>query len=225
MSVAALPLVLLGAGGHARVLLALARAAGHAVLGICDPRLAADGVSRWEGLDVLGDDAALDRLPPDHVALMLGIGQLRVGTLRERLYRSWRERGYGFPTLVHPAAWVSPDAVLADGVQVMAGAVIQPGCVIGENSVINTRGSVDHDCRIGRDVHVAPGATLCGAVTVEAGAFVGAGSTVIQGLRIGERAVVGAGVTLVRDLAPSAVVRGAPNRLRCRPTKEAGNKQ
>jgi sugar O-acyltransferase (sialic acid O-acetyltransferase NeuD family) len=214
MSITALPLVLLGAGGHARVLLALARAAGHHVLGICDPRLAADEVSRWEGLDVLGDDGALDGLPPDRVALMLGVGQLTAGTLRERLYWTGRERGYRFPVLIHPGAWVAPDATLADGVQVMAGAIVQPGCVIGENSIINTCSSVDHDCHIGRDVHVAPGATLCGAVTVEAGAFVGAGSTVIQGLRVGERAVVGAGVTLVRDLAPSAVMHGAPSLLR-----------
>ncbi|MCU7373346.1 acetyltransferase [Paucibacter sp. O1-1] len=214
MSTATRPLVLLGAGGHARVLAALARAAGHPVLGVCDPALAADAVSRWEDLDVLGDDDALDWLPPDRVALMLGVGQLASGTLRQRLYASWQARGYGFPALVHPAAWVAPGVVLGDGVQVMAGAVIQPGCEIGENSIINTRASVDHDCRISRDVHVAPGATLCGSVTVEAGAFVGAGATVIQGVRIGERAVVGAGVTLVRDLTPATTILGAANRLR-----------
>lgn len=214
MSTVVRPLVLLGAGGHARVLVALARAAGHPVMGVCDPALAADAVSRWEGLDVLGDDGALDRLPPDRVVLMLGVGQLVSGTLRERLYASWRTLGYGFPALVHPASWVAPGVVLGDGVQVMAGAVIQPGCEIGENSIVNTRASVDHDCRVGRDVHVAPGVTLCGSVTVEAGAFIGAGATVIQGVRIGGRAVVGAGVTLVRDLAPTATVLGAANRLR-----------
>lgn len=214
MSPAARPLVLLGAGGHARVLAALARAAGHPVLGVCDPTLAADAVSRWEDLDVLGDDGALDRLPPDRVALMLGVGQLAAGTLRERLYASWRARGYDFPALVHPAAWVAPGVVLGDGVQVMAGAIIQPRCAIGENSIVNTRAGIDHDCRIGRDVHVAPGATLCGTVTIEDGAFIGAGATVIQGRRIGARAVVGAGVTLVRDLTSKTTVLGAANRLR-----------
>lgn len=208
------PLVLLGAGGHARVLLALARAAGLAVLGVCDPRLVTDGTQRWDGVDVLGDDAALNRHPPDAVQLMLGLGQLATGSPREHLYRAWRARGYEFPVLIHPAAWVAPDAIFAAGAQVMAGAVVQPGCEIGENSILNTCASVDHDCRIGADVHIAPGATLCGAVTVGSGAFVGAGATVVQGLRIGERAVVGAGVTLVRDLAPSTTVLGAPNRLR-----------
>jgi sugar O-acyltransferase (sialic acid O-acetyltransferase NeuD family) len=214
MSATPRPLVLLGAGGHARVLAALARAAGLLVLGVCDPALAVDAVSNWENLDVLGDDGALDRLTPDRVTLMLGVGQLVAGTLRERLYTSWRARGYYFPALVHPAAWVAPGVVLGEGVQVMAGAVIQPGCEIGENSIINTRVGVDHDCRIGRNVHVAPGATLCGTVTVEDGAFIGSGATVIQGVRIGGRAVVGAGVTMVRDLAPRETIIGAANRLR-----------
>ena len=207
------PLVLLGAGGHARVLAALVRAAGHPVLGVCDPTLAADGISRWADLDVLGDDGALELLPPDRVALVLGIGQLATGNLRERVYAAWRARGYDFPALVHPSAWLAPGVVLGDGVQVMAGAVIQPGCTIGENSIINTRASVDHDCVIGRNVHVAPGSTLCGSVRVDNCAFIGAGATVIQGLRVGARAVVGAGVTRVQDLTPTAIIFGAANRL------------
>ena len=207
MSAVARPLILLGAGGHARVLVALASAAGYSILGVCDPALAAKDVIRWEGLDVLGDDHAVTQLAPDRVELILGIGKLPTGKdLREQLYASWRERGYTFPALVHPTAWVAPGVVLRDCVQVMAGAVIQPGCEIFERSIVNTRASVDHDCRIGRDVHVAPGATLCGSVTVEDGVFIGAGATVIQGLNIGARAVVGAGVTLLRDLAPKTSI-------------------
>jgi sugar O-acyltransferase (sialic acid O-acetyltransferase NeuD family) len=219
------PLVLLGAGGHARVLLALARAAGHSVLGVCDPQLAADGDPQWEGVDVLGDDAALERYRPGEVHLMLGVGQLTDGTLRERLYRTLRDRGYTFPVLIHPTAWLAPDVSLAAGVQVMAGVVVQPGCQVGENSVLNTRVSIDHDCWIGSDVHVAPGATLCGSVTAGSGAYIGAGAVVIQGIRIGERAVVGAGVTLVRDLEPALTILGAANRIRSRPGATAPSGQ
>lgn len=208
------PLVLLGAGGHARVLAALAYAAGYSILGVCDPTLAMDGITRWEDLDVLGDDSALDRMPPDRVALVLGIGQLVTGKLREHTYAIWRARGYDFPALVHPSAWVAPGVLLSDGVQVMAGVIIQPGCAIGENSIVNTRAGIDHDCIVGRNVHVAPGATLCGDVTVEEGAFIGAGATVIQGLRVGTRAVVGAGVTLVKSIKPESTTIGAGNRLR-----------
>jgi UDP-perosamine 4-acetyltransferase len=184
------------------------------MLGVCDPMLAADGITRWENLDVLGDDNALDRMPPDRVALVLGIGKLATSNSRERLYTTWRARGYDFPAFVHPSAWIAPSVVLCDGVQVMAGVVIQPGCSIGENSIVNTRAGIDHDCIIGRDVHVAPGATLCGNVTIEDGAFIGAGATVIQGIRVGARAVIGAGVTLVKNIKMESTIIGPGNRLR-----------
>lgn len=214
MSYVSRPLVLLGAGGHARVLAALARAAGLEILGICDPALSANNTAKWEDLNVLGDDNALEQLTPDSVELMLGIGQLATGNLREQIYVTWSARGYAFPALVHPTAWVAPDVVLNNGAQVMAGAVIQPGCEIGENSIVNTRASLDHDCRLGRNVHIAPGATLCGSVNVEDGAFIGAGATVIQGVSVGKGSVTGAGVTLVRNLHPYATIIGSANRLR-----------
>jgi sugar O-acyltransferase (sialic acid O-acetyltransferase NeuD family) len=213
MSATFRPLVMIGAGGHARVLAALAQAAGYSILGVCDPGLVANNVTRWEGLDVLGDDHALEQLTQDDVELMLGVGQLTAGCIREELYRIWRARGYAFPALVHPTAWVAPGVVLSDGVQIMAGAIIQPGCEIGENSIINTRASIDHDCRIGRNVHIAPGATLCGSVTVEIGSFIAAGATIIQGVCVGKNAVVGAGVTLTRDLKTNSTIISAANRL------------
>lgn len=206
--------VLLGAGGHARVLLSLMRAAGHVVLGVCDPQLGINKTPSWEGLHVIGNDAALAKqFGKDQIVLALGVGQLCHGTLRERIYDHWRSLGYDFPALVHPSAWLADDAVLADGVQIMAGAIIQPCCIIGENSIINTRASIDHDCQIGSNVHVAPGATLCGAVRVSNGSFIGAGAVITQDIRIGERAVVGAGTTLVRDLDSYQTIIGGPQRL------------
>ncbi|MDZ5456535.1 acetyltransferase [Azohydromonas lata] len=200
----ALPLVLLGAGGHAKVVLSLVRAAGLALHGVCDPALARQGVAQWRGLPVLGGDEALDALAPSAVALANGIGQLAQGTLRRDVYERLARRGFRFPALVHPQAWVDPSAVLADGVQVMAGAVVQADCRVGENTIVNTRASLDHDCLIGAHVHVAPGACLCGTVSVGDGAFVGAGATVLPNLTLGERAVVAAGATLARSLPADA---------------------
>ncbi len=209
-----LPLVLLGAGGHARVLLALARAADHEVVGVCDPALAAEGAAQWLEVPVLGGDEAVAGLDASRVGLINGIGQLVGSLARRNLYQRMTAAGHVFPALIHPAAWVAPDVVLEGGVQVMAGAVVQPGCRIGENSIINTRAGVDHDCRIGAHVHIAPGATLCGGVQVGDDAFIGAGALLIQGIHVGERAVLGAGASLVKDLAADLVFLGAAGRLR-----------
>jgi len=206
-------LVLLGAGGHARVLVATARALGFSLLGVCDPRLKSEGRERWEELIVLGDDTAIEQHKPDEIGLMLGVGQLVRDTTRTRLYNRFYALGYSFPPLVHPTAWVAPGISLPDGAQIMAGAVVQPGCILGRNVIINTRASVDHDCRIADNVHIAPGAILCGGVEIGTGAFIGAGAVLIQGLNIGNGAIVGAGVTLVRDLPAWELVVGPPNRF------------
>lgn len=206
-------LIMLGAGGHARVLHALLEAGGFQLAGVCDPGLAARGVHAWNGVPVLGDDDALLKFSTAEVGVINGLGQLVGERRRQALFTHFSGLGYAFPPLVHPAAWVAPGVLLAQGAQVMAGAVIQPHCTIGANSIVNTRAGIDHDCRIGAHVHIAPGATLCGAVTVGEGAFVGAGATIIQGIAIGALAVIGAGATLVRNVGGAAKVLGAPARL------------
>lgn len=199
------PLVLLAAGGHALVLKALAEAAGHTLLGVVDPVLAREGAREWRGLQVLGDDAALLARDPASVGLINGVGQLPRSRARQAVYERFAAAGFRFPVLTHPRAWAAPDAVLAQGVQLMAAAVLQPGCRIGANSTVNTAASVDHECDIGQHVHIAPGAVLCGQVRVHDGAFVGAGAVLLPGVTVGAGATVAAGSTLSRDLPPGAV--------------------
>jgi sugar O-acyltransferase (sialic acid O-acetyltransferase NeuD family) len=212
------PHILLGAGGHARVVLALARALGLTVHGLCDPALAQQKISSWHGLNVLGGDEALRGRSPEEYLLLNGVGPSLDDEIRLRLYVSLGQKGFRFPALVHPRAWVDESVTLADGVQVMAGAVIQPGSSIGENTVINTNASVDHDCNLGAHVHIAPGATICGGVVIEDQAFVGSGATVIQNIRIGQNAVVAACTALVRNLATNECVMAAPIRKNTRHT-------
>lgn len=207
------PLIILGAGGHAKVLLGLIDALGANISGVCDPQLTSQGVRVWRGVPMLGDDSALDALDPSSVGLVNGVGQLVGSSARQRIFDIWRARGFEFPALIHPFSWVDPSVRLEAGVQVMAGAMIQADTRIGTNSIVNSRVSIDHDCVVGRNVHIAPGATLCGGVRVADQAFVASGATVIQGLLIGEGAVVGAGTTLTRDLAAGLISFG-PGRIR-----------
>lgn len=214
------PLVMIGAGGHAKVLHALALAAGHRIVGVCDPQLARQGQSHWRGVPVLGGDDALAQVDSAAVGLINGIGQLVGSRGRQEVYKRLRRAGFVFPPLVHPAAWVAPTARLAQGVQVMAGAMVQPDCSIGENSILNTRAGVDHDCTVGAHVHIAPGATLCGGVRVGDGAFIATGATIVQGVTVGVDAVVGAGATLMRDLGADQTLLGP----RARPKIQQKNK-
>ncbi|MCU1733991.1 MULTISPECIES: acetyltransferase [unclassified Pseudomonas] len=212
-----LPLILMGAGGHAKVLLSLARACGYDVVGVCDPGLVRQGISHWRGIAVLGADDVLDQYAPSDIELINGIGQVVGGNLRRVVHESASAKGFRFPPLVHPAAWLDDTVVLEEGVQVMAGAILQADVRIGCASIVNTSASIDHDSRVAAHVHVAPGVTLCGGVTVAEGAFIGSGSTVIQGVVIGEDALVGAGTVVVRDVPARGVLIGPSARTRSVP--------
>ncbi|WP_050479716.1 acetyltransferase [Herbaspirillum rhizosphaerae] len=200
-------IIILGAGGHARVL--LKALAGATVLGLTDPDPAKAG-GAIAGIPILGTDDALKAYAVDKVVLVNGIGSVGSNERRRDLFARYKQIGYAFLNVCHPSAVVADDVLLGEGVQIMAGAILQTGCSVGENSIVNTGAVVDHDCGIGRHVHIAPGAVLSGGVEVGDNAHVGAGATVIQGVRIGANSLVGAGAVVVRDVPPGVRVAGVP---------------
>lgn len=206
------PIILLGAGGHAKVLLSLLKLLNYPVMGVCAPELVESGITCWRGVRVLGDDSCIRNYTPQEVALVNGIGQGVASSARSQIFKNFKNSGYFFPCLVHPAAYLDPTANLGEGVQIMAGAIIQPDVTIGANSIINTGASIDHDCSLSMDVHIAPGAILCGNIIIEESVFIGSGAVLGQGLKIGKGSVIGAGVSLVRDLPDNSKVYPAATR-------------
>lgn len=204
-----LPIIVIGAGGHAKVLLGLLKALDMKVLGLTDANAALHGTNVL-GYPVLGGDEIIKAEAPDSVALVLGVGSTRPGTVRRSIHETYTKLGYGFLSCVHPSAWVSQDAEIGQGAQIMAGAIIQPGCRIGENTIINTRASVDHDACIGNHVHIAPGAVLGGSVTIGDGAHIGTGASVIETRTIGVDALVAAGACVIQDVPDGRKVAGVP---------------
>ena len=207
------PLILLGYGGHGRVLVSLARLLGLQMLGYVAPEAATSSSSATD-LPYLGTDDALREYAPEAVQLVNGIGSVGNTSLRQTLYQRWSQQGYVFATLIHPSAIVAAETTIETGAQVMAGAIIQAGARIGADTIVNTGASIDHDCVIGNHVHIAPGAVLSGNVHVDDGAHIGTGAVVIQSVRIGRKAIVGAGATVVHDVPAGKTVIGTPARPR-----------
>ena len=206
------PWVLLGAGGHARVVLALLRELQCEVVCVSDPALLAQSTSEWHGLPVCDDGTVLARYSPTHVFLANGVGFVQTPEPRQSVFDTYAELGYVFPALVHPFTWVAKDALVGEGVQIMAGAVVQAGTQLGANTVVNTGARIDHGCQIGPHSHVACGAILCGTVHLGSHAFFGAGSVVIQGIQLGDHCTVGAGSVVLHSQASHQRLVGSPAR-------------
>ena len=202
-----LPILIIGAGGHGRVVADLIRARGGDLKGFLDQDNALHD-QQVAGVPVLGNDHLLSTFAPGDVTLANGVGAVASLATRTQLFTRLTAAGYVFDALIHPRSIVSASATVSAGAQVMAGAIVQAGAQISENAIINTGATVDR--RVGSHVHVAPGVILCGNVQLGEGCYVGAGSTIIQGVRVGAGAFIAAGSVVVADVAAAARVAGLP---------------
>lgn len=201
--------IIIGAGGHGKVVACTALAAGLKVHGFVEAdkdRIANEVI----GIPVLGGDEVVRSLKPSEVRLLNGIGSVRSTEASEKVYREFKNDGYRFLTLAHPFAWIDPNVRMDEGVQIFAGAVVQPGTKIGENACIYSGAGVDHDCTIGAHSQISPGATLCGLVRVGASTHIGAGATVIQEISIGDHCLIAAGAVVIQDVPNGTTIMGVP---------------
>lgn len=202
----AIPIVGVGAGGHAKSVLEAIRSAGaFEVVALVDddPALA--------GTELLG--VRITSGPPTGAShAFLGVGGIGDSGPRRRVCERLLAEGFELPPIVHAGAAVSPWATLGRGAQVLAAAVVNADATLGDGVLINTAAVVEHDCAIGDYAHVAPNATLGGDVTVGAGAHVGMGAVVVEGRRVGASAFVAAGAVVVADVPDGVRVAGVPAR-------------
>lgn len=202
------PLILVGAGGHARVVLELVRALGtHTVIGFIDPEPAAPTSL---GVRVLGGDEMLPALRAQGVAeAFVAIGN---NHLRHRVGQQLHELGFTQPALAHPSAVLSTSARREAGSLVMAHAVLGTEARLLAYAILNSGAVADHDNLLEEACHIAPGCALAGQVRVGPFALVGVGSAVRPGITIGADAVIGAGSAVVADVPERARVGGTPAR-------------
>lgn len=192
--------IIIGAGGHGRVIADILRSSGREVSGFLD-----DHATSGPDTNVLGKVEDAPRFK-DSAEFIIGIGDNKT-----RMEIAERFKGVlRFATAVHKSAVIAPGAVLGEGSAVMAGAVVNVGAVIGSHCVINTSASVDHDCALSDFVHVSPGARLAGNVTLGKGTWIGIGGVVINDVTICPWCVIGAGGVVIKNLDKPGTYVGVP---------------
>lgn len=195
--------IIIGAGGHARVVADIALLRGDRVLGFLDDSPNAAGAY---GIPVLGDVAAFSAYP--HASFIIGIGSAQA---RQKLAQ--KLNGVRWYTAIHPSAVISPLGVtIGEGTVVAANACINPGAQIGAHCIINTAAVVEHDNRIGSFAHISVGAKLGGCATVGDRTWIGIGATVSNGVSICGDCMLGAGAVAVREIRQRGTYVGVPAR-------------
>lgn len=206
-------IILAGSGGHARVLARLLEEYNLQITYLVSNDDQYQESKNLSFLEKIDDDDIFD-LRTDEVEIVNGIGSVPPNKNRFNFFNKFYEKGFSFKTLISKHAFVSEDSMIEEGVQILPGAVVQSGVVIGKNTIINTGALIDHDCRIGENNHVAPGAVLSGNVRTDDYVHIGTNASIIQGISIGESSIIGAGVCAVKDVPSNHTLIPAKSHLK-----------
>jgi sugar O-acyltransferase (sialic acid O-acetyltransferase NeuD family) len=192
------PLLLVGAGGHARACIDVLELEGRfAVAGLVG--LAHEVGTRILGYPVLGTDTDLPALLGNYAHALIAVGQIKTPDLRIRLFALLEQNSCRLPIIVSPRAYVSRHATLGAGTIVMHGAIVNAGAVVGRNCILNSHALIEHDAVVGDHCHIATSAAINSGVRIGTGTFVGSNSSVRQGTTIGERCLIGMGQRVLAD--------------------------
>ncbi|MCI5057523.1 MAG: acetyltransferase [Flavobacteriales bacterium] len=187
-------LIIIGAGGHSRVVVDTAKNVGYTSIWILDLHYQNQSETILDH-EVVGGLDHISELDSKNVFLALGDNAERM-----EYFNDLKNQGFNLPSLIHPHSFVGSEVSIGAGTLVMNGVNINACSKIGDGSIINTGCTIDHECEIGDFTHIAPGVNLAGRVHIGDLSFVGIGSAVIQKVKIGNKVQIGANSTVINDI-------------------------
>ncbi|MBS4204808.1 acetyltransferase [Lederbergia citrea] len=202
------PIVVVGEGGHSKVVQDIISAEGiYRVTGILDDKY--KGTFEKDKI-IYGPVSYAEKLIKSKAFFIIAIGNNHI---RKEIAERLRDLKARFASVIHPSAIISPSVSIGFGTAVMANSVINADTVVGSHAIINTSAVVEHDNVIGNYVHISPGAILTGDVQVDEGSQIGAGSTIIPGKTIGEWSMIAAGATVINNIPAGMTAVGVPAKI------------
>lgn len=206
-------IVIIGAGGHARVVAECIDETLYEIVGFLDKDDAHLG-QIIDGIPIIGNDVNPCYWKEKGIkGCVNGIGHVGDCRVRNAAYEKFKNAGFHMVTAIHKKSIVSRNASLNEGVVIMPGAVINAGACIMQDVIINSNAVVEHDVIIGEGTHVAPGSIISGGTMIGKNVLVGAGSSIIQSVIVGDNTIIGAGTVVNNNVPENVVVVGNPFRV------------
>lgn len=202
-------LLIIGAGGHGKVIADIASALGKwdRIAFVDDKYPDLTQVLDWP---VIGDMEDFRKHREEYPDVFVAVGD---NAVRQKITTWSEEAGFHLPTLIHPRAAVSRLAVIGAGTVINSQSAVNANAKIGKGCIVNTGATVGHDCILSDFVHVAPGASLAGETEIGEGCWIGMRSAVIEQLSVGRGVVIGAGAVVIRNIPDNSLVVGIPARI------------
>lgn len=204
-------LLIIGAGGHARVVISIARRMDNWDLAGVLSRETPAKPEQIDGVPIVGNYADAARLHAEgwhHAALALGDNAERASR-----YDSLEQLGFVFPVLRHPSALIEYNVTIGEGCVICAGAILCAEVRLGRGVIVNTGSILDHETRVDDHAHIAPGCRVAGRVNIGEGAMLGIGTCVREKINIGAQSLLGAGSVVIEDIPANVVAYGIPARV------------
>lgn len=200
--------VIIGAGGHGKVIADIIEKSGDNVVGFLDDNIEI-GQKIIANYTVLGKIAECKNMQSENKSLyfIIAIGDNHI---RKEIYKKYELNYY---TAIHPSSNIGFDVIIKEGTVVMANTCINSNTIIGKNCIINTGAIIEHDNHIESYVHVSPNATLCGTVKIGAFTHIGAGTVIKNNIEITDDCVIGAGAVVVKNVEEKGIYVGVPAKL------------
>lgn len=195
-------LVIIGAGGHAKVVADIAIKNGYTNISFIDDRLKGECI----GFPIIGTSAEIENFADENTDFIIGIGDNATRKIIAEKYN------VNWVTLIHPSAQIAMSVKFGKGTVVMANVVVNISTTVGEHCIINTGAIVEHDNLIEDFVHISPNAALGGTVRVGKRTHIGIGATVVNNVNLCDDCIIGAGAVVVRDIKEKGIYVGVPER-------------
>lgn len=197
-------LVIIGAGGHAKVCYDIAKL-----------------MNKWNKIIILDDKPENDYFeiagPIDESETYINDSDFFIAIgdngIRENITNKLLNLNAFFATLIHPQAVIASDVEIGSGTVVMAGAVINSATKIGKGCIINTSSTIDHDNNLASYVHISPGSNLAGSVIIGTKSWIGIGAIILNNIEVSSNVIIGAGSVVTENIKEKGTYIGTPARM------------